>query len=109
MSYHAKQGDIVLIDFNPQKGYEQMGERPAIIVSNNFFNQLSSLVLVCPISNTSYDFPLNVKLDKRTKTTGSILCQHIKSLDLKARNASFIEKIPDDILKNVLEIIHSEL
>ena len=92
MKYQAKQGDIIIVDFSPQKGYEQRGKRPAIVVSNNFFNRLSSLALVCPITNTFSDFPLNVNLDDRTETTGSILCQHIKSLDLAARNASYIEK-----------------
>src|SRR5690625_6283856 len=86
MTYQAKQGDIIIMDFNPQRGFEQQGRRPAVIVSNNFFNKLSSLALVCPISNTSSNFPLNVGLDERTKTRGSILCQHIKSLDLKERD-----------------------
>ncbi len=109
MTYQAKQGDIIIMDFNPQRGFEQQGRRPAVIVSNNFFNKLSSLALVCPISNTSSNFPLNVGLDERTKTRGSILCQHIKSLDLKERNTSFVEKAPKDILKETLHIIHSEL
>lgn len=108
MSYKARQGDIIMLNFNPQKGYEQSGRRPAVVVSNNFFNHLSSLALVCPISNTAYDFPLNVPLDKRLKTTGSILCQHIKSLDTKARHSKFIEQVPDDILREVLEIIQSQ-
>jgi len=107
--YQAKQGDIVRIDFNPQKGFEQSGTRPALVVSNNFFNKLSSLALVCPITNTSKDFPLNVNLTEQTSTTGSILCQHIRSVDLKARNAYLIEKVPDLILEEVLNIIHSEL
>jgi len=109
MTYQPKQGDIIIMDFNPQKGFEQQGRRPAVIVSNNFFNKLSSLALVCPISNTTSDFPLNVGLDERTKTKGSILCQHIKSLDLKKRNTSFVEKAPKDILEETLHIIHSEL
>lgn len=107
--YHAKQGDIVYIDFNPQKGFEQRGRRPAVVVSNNFFNGLSSLALVCPISNTSSDFPLNVNLDEQTTSTGSVLCQHVKSLDLAVRKASFVESLPEELLKEVLEIIHSEL
>ncbi|WP_067725877.1 type II toxin-antitoxin system PemK/MazF family toxin [Oceanobacillus damuensis] len=106
--YRARQGDIIYIDFNPQKGSEQRGRRPAIIVSNDFFNQLSSLALVCPISNVSSDFPLNVKLDHKTETTGSILCQHVKSLDFTARNASFIERLPTELLEEVLSIIRSE-
>jgi mRNA interferase MazF len=32
-----------------------------------------------------------------------VLCEHVKSLDLSARNAVFIEKIPDDLLAEVLE------
>lgn len=90
MTYKARQGDIIHIDFDPQKGFEQKGKRPAIVVSNNFFNKLSSLALVCPISNVSSDFPLNVNLDDQTRTTGSILCKHVKSLDLSARNAAFV-------------------
>ena len=31
--YIPKQGDIVFVDFNPTKGHEQKGYRPAIIVS----------------------------------------------------------------------------
>ncbi|MUV38874.1 Endoribonuclease MazF [Lentibacillus sp. JNUCC-1] len=108
MTYKAKQGDIIYLDFNPQKGREQRERRPAIIVSNNFFNQLSNLALVCPISNVNSDFPLNVILDKHTKTKGSVLCQHLKSLDLFERNASFIERIPDHLMQEVLNIIHSE-
>ena len=109
MIYQAKQGDIINLDFTPQKGFEQRGKRPALVVSNNFFNQLSSLSIVCPISNVSSNFPLNVNLDKRTITTGSILCQHVKSLDLNARNTIFIESIPDDLLEEVIQIVHSEL
>lgn len=106
--YQARQGDIIMVDFNPQRGFEQRGKRPAIVVSNNFFNKLSNLALVCPITNTISNFPLNVNLNNQTATTGSILCQHIRSMDLKARNAIFIEHAPDDILQEVLDIIHSE-
>jgi mRNA interferase MazF len=108
MTYKARQGDIIQLDFNPQKGFEQKGKRPAIVVSNNFFNKLSSLAIVCPISNVSSNFPLNVNLNDRTKTTGSILCQHVKSLDLTARNAEFTEPLPKKLLQEVLNIIHSE-
>lgn len=84
-------------------------EKGPIVESNNFFNQLSNIALVCPITNTSTDFPLNVNLNEQTKTTGSILCQHIRSLDLKARNALFVEKVPKSILQETINIIHGEL
>src|SRR5699024_2745731 len=97
--YQAKQGDIVRIDFNPQKDFEQSGTRPALVVSNNYVTKRSTLALVCPITNTSKHFPHNVNLTEQTSTTGSILCHHNRSVDLKARNAYLIEKVPDPILE----------
>lgn len=34
--YKARQEDIIYLDFHPQRGYEQRGRRPAIVVSNDF-------------------------------------------------------------------------
>ena len=48
---------------------------------------------------------MHVKLDERTKTAGEVLCEHVKSLDLAARKAVFIESMPDDLLEEVLERI----
>jgi len=46
---------------------------------------------------------MHVRLDERTKTTGEILCEHVKSLDLGARGAAYVEALPDDLLQEVLE------
>ena len=46
------QGDIVYLDFDPQSGHEQKGRRPALVISNNLFNRVSSLTMVCPITHT---------------------------------------------------------
>lgn len=105
----VKQGSIVKINFDPQLGHEQAGYRPALIVSNNFFNEKTNLAIVCPITNTNNNFPLHVNLDKRTKTTGVILCEHVRSLDIETRGYSVIEKLPTDILDHVLKIIASEI
>lgn len=104
-----KQGDIIKLNFNPQSGHEQAGYRPALVISNDIFHQKTNLVIVCPISNTLNVFPLHVKLDSRTTTTGSVLCQHIKSLDVVSRGYVFVEHLPDDIFQEVLDIIYGEL
>lgn len=105
----VRQGDIIKINFNPQAGHEQAGYRPAIVVSNNFFNEKTNLTIVCPITNTNNHFPLHILLDNRTSTTGVILCEHIRALDLNARDFKVIEKLPEDILQNVLDIVFSEI
>ena len=103
--YLARQGDIITMDFSPNSGHEQAGRRPAIVISNDFFNKVTNLALVCPITNTIRPFPLHVPLDERTITTGNILCEQVKSLDLTARNASFKESAPSDIVNDCIERI----
>ena len=107
--YIPKQGDIVYMDFHPQSGHEQTGRRPGIIVSNDDFYLKTKLALVCPITNTNNKFPLHLPLDKRNKITGMILCEHVKSLDVVSRNAEFVEKLPNDLLKKVILYIEAFL
>jgi Growth inhibitor len=106
MEYIPKQGDIITLEFDPQAGHEQKGKRPAIVVSNNIFNGFAKMAMVCPITNTNRGFPLHVALDERTATTGVILCEQVKSLDISARNAVFKEKVPPDIIEEVVDIIY---
>lgn len=105
----VKQGDIIKVSFNPQMGHEQAGYRPALVVSNDIFQAQTKLAVVCPITNTDNKFPLHVSLDSRTKTTGVILCEHIRTLDLNSRPYVFVEKVPDDILDKVIDIISAEI
>ena len=105
----VKQGDIIKLSFNPQAGHEQAGYRPAVVVSNNFFNQKTSMTIVCLITNTNNQFPLHIPLDERVKTTGVILCEQVKALDLKARSYQTIEQLPNDLLQKVLDVIWAEI
>ena len=101
----VRQGDIIWLDFDPQIGHEQKGRRPALVLSNDTLNMFSELPLVCPITNTDKGYPFHVELDHRTKTTGVVLCDQAKMSDINARRYEFIERIPDDILLEVLDIL----
>ena len=105
----VKQGMIIKLNFNPQVGHEQAGYRPAVVISNNIFNEKAKLAIVCPITNTDNKFPLHIALDERTKTKGVILCEHLKSLDLRKRKYKSIEILPKDILDNVINTIYAEI
>ena len=102
-------GDIIELNFDPQKGHEQAGFRPALVISNAFFNSRTNFAIVVPITNTKKNFPLHIPLDDRTKTTGFLLCEHIKSVDLSAREYSYVEKIPLDLLDNVVSTVFAEI
>ncbi len=105
MPYLPEQGDILTLDFNPQAGHEQKGHRPALVVSNNTFNRRTRIAVVCPITNTDRSYPLHIPLDERTSVTGVVMCEQVKSLDVNARNAVFLEKAPSDIVEEVLDVI----
>ncbi|MCK6512813.1 type II toxin-antitoxin system PemK/MazF family toxin [Myxococcota bacterium] len=94
-------GDIVSIDFNPQAGREQAKRRPALVLSPASYNQLSSLVIVCPITSQKTRSHFLVLLSPRMKTTGCVLSDQVKSLDWRVRQASFIEKADDEIVEDV--------
>ena len=105
----VKQGTIIKINFNPQAGHEQAGYRTAVVISNDIFNEKAKLAIVCPITNTNNHFPLHIPLDERTKTTGVILCEHIKSLDLNSRTYQEIEHLPNDLLQKVIDVVYAEI
>ena len=103
--YNPKQGDIVLLDLSPRSGHEQAGRRPGVVIINDQFFIRTKFAVVCQITNTSKKFPLHIPLDNRTKTTGVILTEHMKCLDVVSRNIQFVEKMPEDLLEKTLAYI----
>ena len=105
----VKQGDIIKLNFNPQSGHEQAGYRPAVVISNDFFNGKTNMTILCPITNTNKPFPLHIPLDNRTTTTGVVLCEHVKALDINARSYTIVESIPDDLLNRIITTVFSQI
>lgn len=108
-TYQPKQGDIVLMNFNPQAGHEQGGRRPALVISNVSFHRYTHMAIVCPITSKTKDYPMHVPLDGRTRTQGEILCEHVTSLDYQARGAVCVETLPEDLLQDVLERVRMSI
>ncbi len=99
-----KQGTIIALNLDPQKGHEQAGYRPCLVISNEVYNDYTKLAIVCPITNTDRNIPLHIKLDDRTTTKGVIMCEQMKSLDINSRGYKMLEILPKDILSEVLDI-----
>jgi mRNA interferase MazF len=98
------QGDIVKLDLDPTKGHEQAGYRPALVISNASFSRASNMALVCPITNTDRDSPVHVSLHGLS-TTGFVMCDQIRAIDLKARDFKVIEKVGEETLWEVCDIV----
>ena len=100
-----KQGDIILMDFDPTKGREQAGYRPAVVISQTAYNQKRDMVFVCPITSNTKPLRFRVLLDGRTQTQGDIICEQVRVIDLLARKCKVVERLPKDLLQQVLEAV----
>lgn len=92
-------GDIVSLEFRPQRGREQAGRRPAIVLSPKAYNQRTGLAILCPITTQMKGYPFEVALPNTLKTKGVILVDHIKSLDFNARRARILERVPSPTIQ----------
>jgi mRNA-degrading endonuclease toxin of MazEF toxin-antitoxin module len=101
----VERGDIYLVDLDPIAGREQAGRRMVILVSPRIFNQLGT-PLVCPITqggNFARHAGFAVSLSGAgTQTQGVILCNQLRTLDLQARKAKFIEKAPQFVIDEMV-------
>ena len=93
-------GDIIKISFSPDRGHEQRGYRPGLVISDPITQkELNGIVTLVPITNSTSTFFTRVNLDEyNLQTKGDILVDQIKALDLSERDYIFIEKAPPEVL-----------
>ena len=84
-AYLLDTGDLIWTDFDPSKGREQAGRRPALVVSPASFTENTGLAVVCPITSRVRPFPTSVVLPTSLPIAGEILISHIRSIDAQAR------------------------
>lgn len=63
-----KRGDIILVNFNPQKKSEEISKiRPAIIISDTQLNEILDLVSVVALTTNLIDDaePLRIRISKK--------------------------------------------
>ena len=104
--YIPERGDIVWLNFTPQTGHEQMGRRPAIVISPLGYNEKVGLGLFCPITSKEKGYPFEVII-RNKKINGVVLSDQIKSLDWDKREIEFIIKSKKDELDEVLAKINA--
>ncbi|WP_457553177.1 type II toxin-antitoxin system PemK/MazF family toxin, partial [Desulfobacula sp.] len=99
--YIPKRGDIVWTDFNPAAGHEQMGKRPAIVLSPSAFNKKMLLALVAPLTSRVRGHGFEVPF-KGKKISGVVLCHQVKTIDFVERGLQFVEKAPASVISDTL-------
>jgi mRNA interferase MazF len=80
-------GDIVWLSFDPQVGHEQAGHRPALVLSPAAYNEKTSLMVCCPMTSHTKNYPFEVVI--AGTTSGAVLADQVKSLDWRKRRAKW--------------------
>lgn len=104
-AYTPRRGDFVALTFDPQAGHEQEGRRPALVVSNDLFNEHTGLCIACPVTNARRDFPFHVEIPEGEPVTGVVMVEQVKSIDFREREAKWIGCAPEAVLEEVLSIL----
>lgn len=90
-------GEIILADFEPVRGSEQGGIRPALVIQNNEGNLYSPTIIVAAITSKSQgkSYPTNVlisKKDSKLPRDSTIMLNQIRTID-KSRIKKRISKL----------------
>jgi mRNA interferase MazF len=96
-------GDIAWVEFDPVRGTEQAGRRPALILTSRGYHETSERSVVCPITSRIRNWPPDVVLPAGLKTKGSVLVDQIRVVDRGQRMFGVIERVPNRVLVRVRE------
>lgn len=62
MPNEIRRGEIYWVDWNPGRGSEQVGIRPALVIQNDIGNKVSPITIVAAISKSIQIYPINVEI-----------------------------------------------
>ncbi len=113
MPAKPKRGEIYWVDFDPARGVEQGGRRPALIVQNDRGNQHSAYTVVAAISSAPLPrvYPFTVPLqqgDGGLPRAGHVNCAQLLTID-QARLGALIGTLSAAILMQIDAALRYEL
>lgn len=63
MNAFPKRGEVWLVNWNPARGSEQAGRRPALVIQNDIGNEKAPTTIVAAISSSVRIYPINVQIN----------------------------------------------
>lgn len=99
--YVPGRNHIIWLDFEPTKGKEVGKYRPALVLSSEFYNQKTGLLVCCPVSTSirggATEVPVS-NLEQPSVVAASL----IQTLSWKERKAKFIVEAEEGVFEQTL-------
>jgi len=114
-AYHPQRGDIIHVNFAPSAGREFTGPHYALVISSLAFAKATGMCIAVPATSKFHP-------DQRLQNTGLMMqlpplaelpregwiyTHQIKTIDYRERSASFVAKVDDDFLIDVMERVRA--
>jgi mRNA interferase MazF len=91
-------GDIAWVEFDPVRGTEQAGRRPALVLTPRLYHEGSRRAFVCPITRKVRGWPSEVKLPEGLETKGVVLVDQMRAIDRTQRMFGIVETVPATLM-----------
>ncbi len=104
-------GEIWLVNFNPTRGSEQRGIRPALVIQNDIGNQYAATTIVAAITTTLKKYPVTVVLGRHEgglKQSSMVNLAQLLTID-KARLLKKLGVLGPETLQGVDEALRVSL
>ncbi|MDD2510721.1 MAG: type II toxin-antitoxin system PemK/MazF family toxin [Syntrophomonas sp.] len=106
-----KRGEIYMVDFNPARGSEQAGYRPALIIQNDIGNRYSPTTIIATITTANKKFPFTVPIqssDSVLEKDSVVNLSQILTID-KERLMRKIGELDDSYMRKIDQAIKISL
>jgi mRNA interferase MazF len=92
-------GDVIWVDFDPTRGREQRGHRPALVLSPAAYNRRADLLVCVPLTTAVKGYPFEVSI--AGPRGGVALADQVKSIDWRTRRVKIAARASVDEVSEV--------
>ena len=105
IEYIPDTGHIVWLSLDPQRGREQGGHRPFLVLSPRRYNARTSLIVGVPVTAKRKGYPFQVDLPADGSIDGVALADQLKSFDWRVRGVDHAQVVDPATLRDVRALI----
>lgn len=91
-NYIPDRDHLVWMDFDPGLGHEQLGRRPALVLTKEVYNKTGLLVCVPITTNPRPKWPFMVPVAVTSDKNSFAIADQVKCVDWRERNIEFIRR-----------------
>jgi len=94
----VRRGEIYIVSFDPVRGFEQGGTRPAVVIQNDEGNEFASTTIVAAMSSQHRDYPVRVMVSPKQsglRESSSVMLDQIRTMSLDRLGRKVGQLAPD--------------